>query len=223
MSTHEQARELAHVMVEIAARLGRRASALITDMNEPLGPSIGNALEAIEARDFLAGKPRDPRLNEVVRLIAAEMLRVGGATGDAPAAVEAALASGRAYAKFVEMLEAQGSTRAAIEGMRVPEKRVAAKAVRDGNVTSVNAIALGDLARHAVEQYGSSAGIIVRARVGDAVRAGDTLAELVGAGDDATEIAATFAVEDRTVERIPLFHAVIRDADLVVSSKAARG
>jgi thymidine phosphorylase len=87
----------------------------------------------------------------------------------------------------------------------------------------VNAIALGDLARHAVEHYGSSAGIIVRARVGDAVRAGDTLAELVGAGDDATEIAATFAVEDRTVERIPLFHAVIRDADLVVSSKAARG
>jgi pyrimidine-nucleoside phosphorylase len=223
MSTHEQARELAHVMVEIAARLGRRASALITDMNEPLGPSIGNALEAIEARDFLAGKPRDPRLDEVVRLIAAEMLRVGGASGDVAAQVDAALTSGRAYAKFVEMLEAQGSTRAAIEGMHVPEKRVAAKAVRDGNVASVNAIALGDLARHAVENYDSSAGIIVRARVGDAVRAGDTLAELVGAGDDASEIAATFAVEDRTVERIPLFHAVIRDADLVVSSKAARG
>jgi pyrimidine-nucleoside phosphorylase len=223
MSTHEQARELAHVMVEIAARLGRRASALITDMNEPLGPSIGNALEAIEARDFLAGKPRDPRLNEVVQLIAAEMLRVGGAPDDAPAKVEAALASGRAYEKFIAMLEAQGGTRAGLEGMRVPEKRVAARAARDGNVASVNAIALGDIARHAVERYGASAGIIVRTRVGDAVRAGDTLAELVGAGDDATAIADTFDVEDRTIERIPLFHAVIRDADLVVSSKAARG
>jgi pyrimidine-nucleoside phosphorylase len=223
MSTLAQARELAHVMVEIAARLGRRASALITDMNEPLGPSIGNALEAIEARDFLTGKACDPRLAEVVRVIAAEMLRVGGAPDDAPAKVDAVLASGQAYEKFIALLEAQGGSRAGVEGMRVPEKRTLARAARDGSIASVDAIALGELARSAVDRHGPSAGIIVRARIGDVVRAGDTLADLVGAGDDASAVTATFSIEDRAVERIPLLHAVVRDADLTASSNAARG
>jgi thymidine phosphorylase len=220
MSTLEQARELAEAMVEITARLGRRASALITDMDEPLGPSIGTALEAIEARDFLAGKTRDPRLGEVVRLIAAEMLRVGGVTGEPEAKVEAALASGTAYEKFIALVEAQGGSRAGVEGMRVPDKRAAVRAPRDGSVTFVNAVALGDLARTAVDRHGSFAGIIVRARVGATVRAGDTLAELVGAGDDADAVAAAFSVEDRVVGHRPLLHAIVRDAELAVSSNA---
>ena len=192
-------------------------------MDEPLGPSIGNALEAIEARDFLKGAARDPRLGEVVRLIAAEMLFVGGVSSGAAEEVEAALASGRAYEKFVELVEAQGGSRAGLEGMRVPGKRVAARAPRDGRVTNVNAIALGELARDAVDRYGPDAGIIVRTRVGDAVQAGDALAELVGAGDDAAAIGAAFSVEDRVTEPRPLLHAIVRDADLTVSSKAARG
>jgi pyrimidine-nucleoside phosphorylase len=223
MATLEQARELATAMVEIAARLGRRASALITDMDEPLGPSIGNALEAIEARDFLRGGPRDPRLGEVVRLIAAEMLRVGGATGDIEMQVDAALTSGQAYEKLIALIEAQGGSRAGLEGMRVPEKRVTARAPRDGRVTAVNAIELGELARAAVDRHGSSAGIIVRARVGDAVAAGDPLADLAGAGDDAAAVGSAFSVGDRAAEHRPLLHAVIRDADLAVPSKTARG
>ena len=225
MATLGQALELATAMVEIAARLGRRASALITDMDEPLGPSIGNALEAIEARDFLAARStaRDPRLGEVVRLIASEMLYVGGVTGDAAGEAEAALASGRAYEKFIALIEAQGGSRAGLEGMRVSGKRAAACAQRDGRITNVNAIALGELARATVDRYGSGAGIIVRARVGEAVRAGDTLAELVGAGDDAAAIGAAFAVEDRFAEPRPLLQGIVRDADLTASSKAVRG
>jgi len=223
MSTLEQARELAVEMVEIAARLGRRASALITDMDEPLGPSIGNALEAIEAREFLRGATRDARLGEVVRLVAAEMLRVGGASGEVTDQVEAALTSGRAYEKFIALIEAQGGSRAGVEGMRVPEGRTPARAARNGNVIFVNAVALGELARKAGEQHGPGAGIIVRARIGDSVRAGDTLAELVGAGDDAAALGAAFAVADRVAERRPLLHAIVRDADLAVSSKSARG
>ena len=223
MSTLQQARELARALVELTARLGRRASALITDMDEPLGPSIGNALEAIEARDFLrGGGTRDPRLGEVVRLIAAEMLRVGGATGDIEMQVAAALTSGHAYEKFIALIEAQGGSRAGLEGMRIPEKRVTARAPRDGRVTAVNAIALGELARAAVDWHGSGAGIIVRTRVGDAVRAGDPLAELVGAGDDGAAIASAFAIGDRVAEHRPLLHAVIRDADLALPSKTAR-
>ena len=223
MTTLDDARELATAMVEIAARLGSRASALITDMDEPLGPSIGNALEAIEAREYLAGRTRDPRLGEVVRLIAAEMLRVGGEASAPEAKIDAALASGAAYEKFVALVEAQGGTRAGLEGLRVPAQRVAARAPRDGNVTFVNATALGDLARSAFERHGPSAGIIVRARVGDAVKAGDTLAELVGAGDDASGVGAAFSVEERVAGHRPLLHAIVRDADLAVASNARRG
>ena len=223
MATTEQAHELAREMVAIAARLGSRASALITDMNEPLGPSIGNALEAIEAREFLLGHSRDARLGEVVCLIAAEMLSVGGSPENATARIEAALADGSAYAKFIEMLEAQGGTRAAIEGMRVPEKRIHVRAQRDGTLATVDAIALGDIARHAVDSYGAFAGIIVHKRIGDPVIAGDTLAELVGAGDDTSAIRAAFGVEDRAVEKRPLLEAVVRDADLAVLSNAPRG
>jgi thymidine phosphorylase len=158
-----------------------------------------------------------------VGVIAAEMLRVGGATGDIEAQVDAALTSGQAYEKFIALIEAQGGSRAGFEGMRVPEKRVAARASRAGIVTAVNAIELGELARAAVDRHGSSAGIIVRARVGDAVRAGDALAELVGAGDDVAAIGAAFAVGERVAEHRPLLHAVIRDADLTVPSKTARG
>jgi pyrimidine-nucleoside phosphorylase len=223
MSTLEQARELAVEMVDLCSRLGRRASALITDMDEPLGPSIGDALEAIEARDFLAGRARDARLGEVVRLVAAEMLHVGGVTGDAPARIEAVLAGGQAYEKFVALVEAQGGSRDALEALRVPSRRAAARAVRDGTVAVVDTIALGQLAREAVARGGPSAGIIVRKRVGDVVRAGDTLAELVAAGDDAAAVSAAFAIEDRAPEHRPLLHALIRDADLTVSSKASRG
>jgi thymidine phosphorylase len=137
--------------------------------------------------------------------------------------VDAALTSGQAYEKFIALIEAQGGTRVGLEGMRVPEKRVAARAPRDGRVTAVNAIELGELARTAVDRHGSDAGIIVRARVGDAVRAGDPLAELVGAGDDVAAVAAAFTVGDRVAEHRPLLHAVIRDADLAVPSKTARG
>ena len=220
MSTLEQARELALEMVDLCARFGRRASALITDMDEPLGPSIGDVLEAIEAREFLAGRARDARLGEVVRLIAAEMLQVGAAGADAPAQIEAVLADGRAYEKFVALIEAQGGSRSALEELRVAERRAPARATRGGIVAAVDGIALGNLARDTAARYGSAAGIIVRKRVGDVVRAGDTLAELVAAGDDAAPVRSAFAIEDRAGEHRPLLHAVVRDADLALASNA---
>jgi pyrimidine-nucleoside phosphorylase len=222
MATLAQARELATEMVALTARFGRRASALITDMNEPLGPSIGRAAEAIEAREFLAGRSRDRRLGEVVRLIAAEMLRVGGAPDAAEARVDGALASGAAYAKFVELIEAQGGTRAAFEALRPASPSAVARAPRDGYVAAVDAVALGDAARDAGDAYGAGAGIVVRARVGDAVRAGDELAELAGAGADAAALERAFTLATEPVGRPPLLLDVIRDADLTVPSKAAR-
>jgi pyrimidine-nucleoside phosphorylase len=223
MTTLDAARELAHVMVDLCARYGRRAAALITRMDEPLGPSIGTGLEAIEAREFLAGRARDPRLAEVVRLVAAEMLRVGGASGDPNRLIEAALAGGAAYERFVALIEAQGGTRAGFEALRLPDERAPARAARDGWVAGVDALALGELARASGDRCGTAAGIVVRARVGDAVRAGDVLAELVGAGTDAAALAATFSLADRPPERPPVLCDAVRDADVAVPSNAGSG
>jgi pyrimidine-nucleoside phosphorylase len=220
MPSAAAARDLATLMVALMVRFGRRATALLTDMNEPLGPAIGNALEAIEARDFLAGKHRDARLAQAVHAIATEMLRSGG-EAESPARIEAVLNDGRAYETFVALLEAQGGSRAALEGLRVPAQRAAARASRSGNVAGVDATALGEVARAAVERYGPSAGVIVRARIGDAVRAGDVLAELAGAGDDAAALIAAFSIEDRAVERPPLVYGIVREADLAPASNAA--
>jgi len=219
MQTIEAARELARTMVDLAHRFGRRASALVTDMNEPLGPSVGDALEVIEARDFLRGTHRDARLAEVVMLIATEMMAVGGMPRDeAPARLQMALDGGAAYERLLAMIEAQGGTQAGLEGMRVPDRRVPARADREGIVQSVDAVAIGERARAAVDAHGSAAGIIVRARIGDRVRAGDVLAELVGGDDDAAGLAAAFVLGDAPVAPRPVLAAAVRDADPVASS-----
>jgi pyrimidine-nucleoside phosphorylase len=223
MQTIDQARELARTMVDLVHRFGRRASALVTDMNEPLGPSVGDALEVIEARDFLRGTQCDARLAEVVMLIATEMLAVGGmARDEAPARIRMALESGAAYERFLAMLEAQGGTQAALEGLRVPGVREAVRADRDGILQSVDAVAIGERARSAVEAYGSDAGVLVRVRIGDRVRAGETLAELVGGAGDVAALAAAFRIGDAPVARGPMLVATVRDADPAPSSNACR-
>jgi pyrimidine-nucleoside phosphorylase len=218
MQTIDAARELASTMVALAQRFGRRAAALVTDMNEPLGPSVGDALEVIEARDFLRGGTRDARLNEVVLLVAAEMLAVGGVPrADGPARLERALATGAAYERFVQLVEAQGGTRAGLESMRVPARRTPIRAGAGGFVQSVDARAIGERARAAVDLAGPEAGIIVRARIGDRVEAGGVLAELVSAADDGG-LSTAFRLGERPPRVQPLLAAAIRDADPVTSS-----
>jgi pyrimidine-nucleoside phosphorylase len=92
----DQARRLAETLVELSERFGRGATALVSDMDEPLGPSIGTGLEVCEARDFLRGRRRDPRLETLCFALAEAMLRVVSFPGDARAALRRALAGGAA-------------------------------------------------------------------------------------------------------------------------------
>jgi pyrimidine-nucleoside phosphorylase len=211
MRTVAEARELAEMLVALCERFGRRASALVTDMNEPLAPAIGTALEAIEARDFLAGTRRDPRFAEVVMLVATEMLRVGGVDEPEPR-LRGALEDGTAYERFVALIEAQGGTRAALEAMQLPAERTPVLAPSDGYVSAIDTVALGRAARDLVERSGPRAGILVRARLGNAMRRGDTLAEIVGA-PTATAPASFFTLAGSPLEPPPILCALVRDAE----------
>ncbi len=105
------AEELAQAIVDVAQAAGLRTRAIITDMNQVLGRTAGNALEVREAVDFLMGRERDPRLLEITMALAGEMLELGGIvtkSADARLSLERALDSGDAAQRFDDMVLALG-------------------------------------------------------------------------------------------------------------------
>jgi thymidine phosphorylase len=111
MQKSRDATELATSLVEVANGAGTRTSALITGMNEPLASAAGNAVEVINAVDFLSGRRRDRRLTEVTLALAAEMLIAAGIAGsnkEGLSRASRALDSGRAAEAFGQMVATLG-------------------------------------------------------------------------------------------------------------------
>jgi len=223
MRTVEDALELSETLVRLVGRFGRRASALVSDMEEPLGAAVGTGIEAVEARDFLRGDDRDPRLAEAIFAVVHEMLRVGGVAEEeiAPRALDA-LGSGAAYERFAQMIEAQGGSRATLDDLAVDGRRTSAPADRSGFVTGIDAVAIGELARELVAAGGPFAGVRIIARVGTPVRAGEVLAECIGDGVPAAAIAAAFTLGDVPPAARPLVATIVRDAPAVAPSNGLR-
>ncbi len=114
-ATTDAARELAQSIVQVAAGAGLPTRALVTDMNQVLGRTAGNALEVQEAIDFLTGRgPREPRLEAVTLALCGEMLALSGLCADARAGeaqARRALDSGAAADRFARMVAALGGPR----------------------------------------------------------------------------------------------------------------
>ncbi len=111
MPALDAALDLAHAIVEIARDAGLATVALVTDMDEMLGLAAGNALEVMEAADYLTGKRREARLHQVTLALAGEMLLLGGlaaSAGEGRARALAALESGAAAEHFSRMVAALG-------------------------------------------------------------------------------------------------------------------
>ncbi len=111
MQDMDKARELARSIIGTAAEAGLETHAVITDMNEVLGTTAGNALEIAEAVRFLRGDAREARLNEVTLALCAQMLLVAGVETDRDVALarcDEAVASGRAAEVFARMVSALG-------------------------------------------------------------------------------------------------------------------
>ncbi len=202
-----QATELAQTLVAVSQQFGRRARAVVSDMSEPLGRSIGTGIEVIEARDFLRGEDADARVRDGCLQIATEMLALAGVS-DPRATALGALRSGAAYEKFIEMIEAQGGSRAALEAMRVTARAHEVKASHDGFVTAIDAVALG----HAAREWSTNeptGGIRVAMRVGARVAKGDLLAVAYGAHASAKRVAEAFMLGGEAPAARPLAYATI--------------
>lgn len=200
METLDDARALARLMVAIGAGAGRKVTALITGMEQPLGRAVGNALEVAEAIKTLHGRgPAD--FQELVEAVAGEMLLMDSAAYAEPSAargrVQEAIRSGAAFEKFVAFVSAQGGDGAVL---RHPEKLPRAPVQRpllaqtDGFVGRVDARAVGlavvDLGggrKKKGDQIDPAVGLLCAAKVGDQVRAGDLLATVHAADDSAAQ------------------------------------
>lgn len=188
MKTLDDSFELGREMVEIGTNLGRNTVAVISDMDQPLGFAVGNALEVKEAIDTLKGcGPRD--LHELCILLGAHMLVLSGAAEnaeDASEMLEETIRSGRAYEKFKEFVKAQGGDVNVIDNPEfLPSARyqIEVKSGTSGYVHGItaNEIGLAALVLGAGRETKESSidlsvGIVLRKKAGDSISKGDTVA-----------------------------------------------
>jgi thymidine phosphorylase len=144
MAASEDAEELARALVDVAGGAGLPTVALLTDMDEVLGTTAGNAVEVREAIDYLTGT-REPRLHEVTISLAASLIEQGGLAEDGRAAAAQALDSGAAAERFAAMVSALGGPADFVENPDLPTAPVthAAAPERPGTVTGMDCRAVG--------------------------------------------------------------------------------
>ena len=227
MKDLSSARRLAELMVHVGNSAGRRVVALLTNMDQPLGEAVGNTLEVAEAIDTLRGHgPAD--LREHCLVLAAHMLLLGGLAPDLSAArnlASATLRSGRALAKFREMVKVQGGDpRVADSPWDVlPRAPVVApvQAPAEGYVAAVDAeavglatVRLGAGRERKGEPIDYRVGVVVHRKVGDLVRRGEPLFTVHAADEDslcraAEEVLAAYSWSSRPVRRPRLVRAVV--------------
>ncbi len=184
MATRADAIALADSLVSVANGAGMRTSALITDMNEPLAPCAGNAIEMREAVDYLTGVRRDPALHAVVEALTAELAVLGGLAADSAAAkntFDAALLSGAAAERFQKMVAGLGGPADFVE--RPDAYLDTAPVVRDvigqGVVTAIDTRALGN----AVVALGGG-----RTKTTDPIDYAVGLSDIIRVGSDAASV-----------------------------------
>ncbi|MBO6574269.1 MAG: thymidine phosphorylase [Rhodothermales bacterium] len=211
MKTEEQAQELAEALANVGNSRGCQTVALMTSMEEPLGHAIGNWLEVAESVDVLRGAgPAD--VAELSCVLAGEMLAIGGKSPSPEEGAEEAreaLRDGRAFSRFAALVTAQGGDAASLEACWEREGIAPVgdvTAPEDGYVTAIDAFQLGMAGvrmgagrmrkEDAVDPF---AGITLNKKVGDPVRAGETLARLHGSDpsrvtDQAREVGQAFTL-----------------------------
>ncbi|MCA9664971.1 MAG: thymidine phosphorylase [Myxococcales bacterium] len=185
-----RARELARTLLGIGQRAGKRVTAFITDMNQPLGREIGNANETREAIDVLKGEGPDD-LVDITLQLGAEMLLLGGVCQEQDEALQrmrAARKDGSGLAALAKCVEMQGGDPAAVhDTSKLPQAKWSRPVLtdRDAVLTSVDTERVGIAAmvlgagRETVDDViDHSVGVTMNVRLGDRVKRGDTLATL---------------------------------------------
>lgn len=227
MKTESEARRLSELMVSIAKLANRKAVALLSDMNQPLGSAVGNALELIEAIDTLHGHgPQD--FQDHCLEVAGHMLALGGLVadeGEGRDLASATIRDGRAWEKFRLLIESQGGD---VKYVDEPELLPSASDVEtvnaptSGYLSQINARIIGETAvvlgagrARKEDPIDHAVGIVIHHKVGDYVQVGQPLftmhvnrKELI---EEARQVLlAAHQWSQEPVEPLPLFYGIVR-------------
>ena len=226
MKTEEDAKELAHAMVRIGNNVGRQTMAVISDMSQPLGFAIGNALEVKEAIDTLKGEgPED--LTELVLVLGSQMVVLAKKANTLEEAREMlieVMKNGKATEKFKEFLSNQGGDSSIVDN---PEKMPQAKYVIDvpaktsgviSNIVAdeigIAAMLLGAGRATKEDEIDLAVGLMLRKKVGDAVKEGEPFVTIYANRENVEDVKAKIYENISIAETAvapKLVHTVITD------------
>jgi len=227
MKKDEDAAFLAELMVETGERMGKQVVALLTDMDQPLGCMIGNALEVVEVIEVLrGGGPED--LRQLCLELAGWMLHLGevaSSSADGKKQSEKLISSGKALEKFRQMVELQGGDVHAIDDpTKLPQAghKNVLPSPRAGYLTAMQSeqigtacVILGGGRERKEDSVDPAVGIVLHKKVGDAVSAGEPLATIYYNAEARAESARqllerSFQIADSAAsKKRPLIHRVI--------------
>ncbi|MDM5154418.1 pyrimidine-nucleoside phosphorylase [Bacillus sp. DX1.1] len=226
MKTEEDAKELAHAMVRIGNNVGRQTMAVISDMSQPLGFAIGNALEVKEAIDTLKGEgPED--LTELVLVLGSQMVvlaKKANTLEEAREMLKEVMKNGKAIEKFKEFLSNQGGDSSIVDH---PEKLPQAKYVIDvpaktsgvvSNIVAdeigIAAMLLGAGRATKEDEIDLAVGLMLRKKVGEAVKEGEPFVTIYANRENVEDVKAkiyeNISISDKA-EAPKLIHTIITD------------
>ncbi len=224
MKKYEQAKNLAQTMINIGLGMNRKVKALITDMNQPLGYNVGNMLEILECIDFLKTKKPDD-LKKLVFNLSAHILLMANITDNIDSAfkiLEEKIDSGKAYEKFIEMVEAHGGDISFIEK---PDKFQKAKhqyiyrspkkgyiSYMDGTLIGYSVVELGGGRKLITDNIDYSVGLIFHKKLGDFVNENEPILTIYYNSnlDQALNlIQQSIKISPNKIEKPPLIYEVI--------------
>lgn len=223
MQTLEEGRELAELMVDIGRLAGRKTVALLSDMNQPLGSAVGNALEMIEAIEALRGKAPYDYMEHILH-VAAHVLALGGRAKDLEegrALAEKSIQDGSALEKLRLLVNSQAGDVSYVDDVSKFERAKlveVVKASRSGFISQVHArivgeasVALGAGRAKKGDPIDHAVGFLILKKVGDEVKEGDALFEIhandEGKLREAREaVLSAYQYSNEPVPPLPLFY-----------------
>ncbi len=229
MRETEDARKLARMLIDVGRRMGKRVIALITEMNQPLGRWVGNAVETREAIATLRGNLTGD-FAELSLELAAQMLMVGGSTADlqdARSSAREAITSGRALERFRQVIEAQGGDPRVLDEPDRMKKATHERAVTSEQGGVVTLLATDEIGRLVMDWGGGrrrlgdpidhSVGFELHVKLGERVAAGDRLltAHFNDEGrfhEMQTRVRRAYRIEEADYSAQPLIREVLQDA-----------
>ena len=226
MKTVDDARQLGRKMVDIGRRAGKKVGCVISDMNQPLGTHVGNAIEVNEAVETLRGRGSE-ELRQLCLVLGSVLLVNSGVASDrseSEGMLSDSLDSGRALSKFMEFVTAQGGDSSVFDGdglLPVAPLGTDVRSPADGYVKSISCadVGMASLLTGAGRETKDdvldlSAGLIVHRKVGDRVSRGDSIATVYASDGDkltkaADKLLEAYEITQEETEPLRLIHEII--------------